>query len=189
MRQSSVLFNPQSAIFERRIWKTLVTWGLLSLALVFLVLAAGGVIGLFIGPRLISDQDLLYRQLQITQPGYTHAIVLSRLPASTAQQRHLRIQAAISTPDGEIECQGLLNYHYRLSPVSELAWDTERCTEAAETVRLARIILDGGSLRHYPALFGAERTSDVIGVLRHWLANHEIVLRDIPGADNHALLE
>ncbi len=179
--------------------RSLITTSLLILGSAVALLALIGLIGLLVGPSLLTDQALLERHLQSASPGaspslpgFAHPLVLSRQPGSTNTHRTLRVQVDISTPAGPLTCRGLLIYHHDAPPASDLAWDADQqatCSEAEARVHLARQILAGGSIRHSYDLYGKERTDQVIHLLRLWLAADLLRPDDIPGADNRNILE
>jgi|GEM_PF-6410243 len=168
------------------------TWAALCLlvaGILVAVSAATGLVGLVLGPHWLSDQSLLERSLPMAAPGFVQPRVLAREPGTTATDRRLRFEVAIAVADGGRRlCQGLLIYHHRPAPATDLVWDDPLCAEAVAVVRLAHQILAGGSLRYSPMLYGDQRSHQAELLLRHWLSTGRLRLQDIPGADNRRLL-
>jgi hypothetical protein len=168
------------------------TWAALCVlvaGILVAVSAAAGLVGLELGPHWLSDQSLLERSFSTALPGLAQPRVLAREPGTTATDRRLRFEVAVAVADGGRRlCQGLLIYHHRPTPATDLVWDDPLCAEAVAVVRLARQILAGGSLRYSPMLYGEQRSDQAAQLLRHWLSTGRLRLQDIPGADNRRLL-
>ncbi|MCO6452939.1 MAG: hypothetical protein J5I90_19300 [Caldilineales bacterium] len=169
-------------------WRKSLAAVLFLFGLIVLFISIAAVTSLIIGPRLHSDQELLTRYLQLSRPGYLHVTPLSHESNSSARHRRIRIESGIDTPDAVLTCQGLFIYHYVSPPSWDLAWDSAECTRSDETLRLARRILDGGSLAHTYALYGETQAKAVQGLLQKWLRQGVLTLSDIPGTENRAML-
>jgi hypothetical protein len=118
------------------------TWAALCVlvaGILVAVSAAAGLVGLELGPHWLSDQSLLERSFSTALPGLAQPRVLAREPGTTATDRRLRFEVAVAVADGGRRlCQGLLIYHHRPTPATDLVWDDPLCAEAVAHPRRPR---------------------------------------------------